>query len=128
MKSILGKPKYLPAPNYEPAGNYIYSISQRELEKLALGMNLPTVAFKTMNDFYVEGVENELVDSNGPLLRSLRNKLHRADATSKKYDEQAGLLIALICKDELSRECTENLSQSGFLVQSLPRNPYANPV
>jgi ubiquinone/menaquinone biosynthesis C-methylase UbiE len=126
VKSIMGMPRYSPEPSYEPVGNYIYSISQRELEKLALGMNLPALATKDLNDFYFDGVEHELISSNGPLFNVLQKKLHAADIISKKREEEAGLLIATIFKVDPSEGCKISLRQAGFHLQQLHRNPYSN--
>src|SRR5260221_12720268 len=55
LKNYLGKPKATFPNRYEPHGNYVYSISRREIEKTALGMNLDAIAVKGMNDFYLDG-------------------------------------------------------------------------
>jgi hypothetical protein len=36
----------------EDVGNYVYTISRREMKKLAIGMQLPLLAFKNFNDHY----------------------------------------------------------------------------
>ena len=48
-----------PPPAYETSGNYVYSISPREIEKVALGSNWPYVAFKGISDHYVKDGEFE---------------------------------------------------------------------
>jgi len=45
--------------SFEKVGNYVYCISEREIEKVAMGINLPFVAFKGFHDSYVPGVEFE---------------------------------------------------------------------
>lgn len=35
--------------SYEEVGNYVYKVSEREIEKLACGMGLPFIAFKSFN-------------------------------------------------------------------------------
>ena len=42
---------------YEGCGNYVYTISRRDMLKVALGLNLPQLAFKGLNDHYVKGCE-----------------------------------------------------------------------
>ena len=44
---------------YEESGNYVFTISRREIEKVALGTNYKIVAFKGINDVYFAGVEHE---------------------------------------------------------------------
>src|SRR5207237_899676 len=50
-------------------------ISEREMQKIALGLNLPAVAFKTFHDVYIEGVEKEKLNSNGPLFKKIKRKI-----------------------------------------------------
>ena len=44
---------------WEPVGNYVYKVSEREIEKVAMGMECPVCAFKGLNDYYERGVEFE---------------------------------------------------------------------
>jgi ubiquinone/menaquinone biosynthesis C-methylase UbiE len=52
---------------YEPIGNYVYTIGEREIEKLAISLNCAAIAFKRFHDIYVEGGENELFKEKGPI-------------------------------------------------------------
>jgi len=125
LKVVLGRSKYIPEPRYEPVGNYVYSISKREIEKVALGLNMPAVSFKNLNDVYIEGVETEVLANQGPLLVSIKNQLHKLDAAAREQDEKYGLLIAVIFKDTPAEECTTSLKENGFTFQPLTRNPYS---
>lgn len=49
--------------SFETVGNYVYTLSEREIEKFALGMHYRYVAFSGVNDAYVNGVENVQMDS-----------------------------------------------------------------
>ncbi|RZM07622.1 MAG: class I SAM-dependent methyltransferase, partial [Pedobacter sp.] len=45
--------------SYEPVGNFVYKVSEREFEKFAAGLGLAMVAFKHINpNFYSAGTEN----------------------------------------------------------------------
>ena len=35
--------------SWEKVGNYVFKISDREVEKIAMGLGLPCIAFKEMN-------------------------------------------------------------------------------
>jgi SAM-dependent methyltransferase len=63
----------VPAETYEEDGNYVYSISEREITKVALGLNLPQVAFKRFNDAYLPGLEFAPLDSAAG--RNMRRKI-----------------------------------------------------
>lgn len=42
--------------SYEPVGNFVYKVSEREFEKFAAGLNLPLVAIKMLNpNFWFPG-------------------------------------------------------------------------
>ncbi|MGH7224815.1 MAG: methyltransferase domain-containing protein, partial [Gemmataceae bacterium] len=52
-KRLLGGPKvHMDINAYEKVGNYISSISPRTVEKIALALNIPQLAFKGLNDAY----------------------------------------------------------------------------
>ncbi|WP_339787959.1 MAG: class I SAM-dependent methyltransferase [Imperialibacter sp.] len=124
FKLATGRHIYYEYGNYEPDGNYVYSISEREVEKIALGINLPAVAFKGMDDHYLEGVEYEKVADNGPLFKKVKNSISKAESLSKRGVKNYGLLIAIIFKVEIDTETKKALEAYGFRVDSLPRNPF----
>ena len=64
---LLVRRKKITYHDFEEAGNYLYSLSKREIEKFALGLNYKIVAFKGINDAYFEGVEKEKLSDKGPL-------------------------------------------------------------
>ena len=59
---------------YEEVGNFGYAISEREMEKVALGLGLPAVAFKGLNDRYEKGVEFERADPASILWRAVESE------------------------------------------------------
>ncbi|MBL8796720.1 MAG: class I SAM-dependent methyltransferase [Planctomycetia bacterium] len=109
---------------YEPVGNYVYSLSEREIEKVALGLNLPAVAFRGLNDCYCPGVEQERAVDASPLFRKVRRKIRLLDICSKLGLYPTPLLIALILKESVSPSLRQRLRAAGFRVNDLPRNPY----
>ena len=109
---------------FEESGNYLYRISKREIEKVALGMNFKTVAFKGINDYYVQGIENEKVAEHGKLLRRVMTLITMQDILSKLRLLQYGLLVAIIFKDKVEQSLKSRLLTHGYEVISLPENPY----
>ena len=57
IKRFLGK--IANKHSFEETGNFVYRVSQREMEKVALGLNYRCVAIKGYNDLYLEGSEYE---------------------------------------------------------------------
>ena len=67
--------------NFESAGNYVYSLSNRELNKLVHSMNLSTMAYLEFNDAYLSGVEFEKANSDSKIFHEIKQII-------KKRNEQ----------------------------------------
>lgn len=127
IKKSLNKPiPHSDTGNYEEIGNYVYNISERELQKAALGLNLPAVAFKRFHDVYLEGVEFEKADGNSPLLKKTKQAISRNQMLSRLGLASRGHLTAIIFKEGPSSTLRERLKSAGFEVIDLPENPYIN--
>jgi ubiquinone/menaquinone biosynthesis C-methylase UbiE len=118
--------KHSDTNNYEPIGNYVFTISEREIEKIALGLHLPHVAFKNFHDVYIEGVEEELLISKGPLIKKINKKLIINRLLNFLKIEKTNHITAIIFKTEISKELRYLLNDSGYKILDLPRNPYQN--
>ena len=110
--------------SFEEVGNYKYSISRREIEKVALGLNYKMVAFKGINDAYAKGVENEKLSVNGPLQKAIKKSISIKNLLVKIGFTDYYLLAAIIFKQEPSKNLLHNLSINGFKIVNLPGNPY----
>jgi hypothetical protein len=125
IKNCLGRPiSHQDTGNYEPDGNYVFSISEREIEKIALGLNLPAVAFKRFQDIYFKGVEDEAYISNGPLLKAIYR-----EQRFRKIKEIFGIgrpnnIQVIIFKENPDPELILTLKQNGYHFVLLPINPY----
>ncbi len=124
LKKIIGWQNANVQHRYEPIGNYVYSVSRREIEKVALGLNLDALATKGMNDFYLEGVEYEDVSDNGPLFQQVKKHIKELDKMSSCKPERYGLLVTIIFKKLPSARCLDLLYQNQFEVTVLEKNPY----
>lgn len=110
--------------NYESVGNYIYSMSKREMEKVALGLNLPAIAYKYFNDYYEAGVESAKKDISSRVFRKVKKKINSKDRACK-YGLTINSSIALIIFKEMPGKTEiDNLKSNGFEFIKLPRNPY----
>lgn len=105
-------------------GNYKYSISRREIEKVALGLNYKMVAFKGINDAYTKGGEYEKLSVNGPLQKAIKKSISIKNLLVKIGFTDYYLLTAIIFKQEPSKNLLHNLSINGFKIVNLPGNPY----
>jgi ubiquinone/menaquinone biosynthesis C-methylase UbiE len=122
MKSFLGKKTS--KHSFEESGNYVFSISRREIEKVALGLNYNTVAFKGINDAYLSGVEHEKLSAKGPLQKKVIRLINVKDFLCKIGFMDYGLLAAVVFKKELSKELLQQLIDEGYEIIQLPKNPH----
>ncbi len=110
--------------DYEKIGNYKYTISPREMIKVSLGLNLYTVAFKELNDHYIQGVEYEKATENSELFKKIKEEIEKIDKFSDENHRPYALLTAIIFKEQPDQKTCNDLSDQGFKVINLPRNPY----
>jgi ubiquinone/menaquinone biosynthesis C-methylase UbiE len=109
---------------YEDVGNYVYKISEREMEKVALGLNFPYVAFKGMNVHHVNGTDEKSATKFSPakLKVDLVNGLLCFFSFLKFIAPQS--LAVIILKEVPTEICLAELRRAGYRVVKLPRNPY----
>ncbi len=108
---------------YEEIGNFIYTVSRREIEKTAVAMDYPLVVFKGVNTYYIEGVEDELLADNGPLLRRIKFMLRWRDFLYKLGLKSPGVLVSVIFKAPISEALKETFERLKYEVRPLPSNP-----
>jgi len=109
---------------FEIAGNYVFRISRREVEKVALGLNYKIIAFKGINNVYFEGVEHEKLSENGPLQKKVKVLIDRVDFFCRLGFMDYGILAAIIFKQEPSQELLQQLAKESYEIIRLPNNPY----
>ena len=111
--------------NYEPIGNYVFTVSEREIQKIALGLHLPTVAFKNLQDAYIEGVENESISTNGPLFRRLKLSIFYNQVLQFIGVQKTNRITAIIFKTTIPEGLRNKLRTTGFTIVDLPRSPFS---
>lgn len=109
---------------FEDSGNYVFRISRREIEKVALGLNHKMVAFKGINDAYLQGVEYEKISDNGPLQKKVKALINVENFLCKLGLMDYGIIAAIIFKREPSKELLQKLSEVGYEIIQLPENPH----
>jgi len=112
--------------SFESVGNYVFKVSEREIEKLAMGIGLRCIAFKGHNIFKthvkIEGMND--TPHNKKLYKKLTKKLH-----FRNFFSQIGLipydcLCSIIFKEMPEEKTLEELEKKGFKIVRLPKNPY----
>ena len=110
--------------SFEEVGNYVYTISKREIEKVALGLNIRVIAFKELNDYYIKGVEYEKAADNSGLFKKIKRRIALQNFLSKIGLNPYGRLIAIIFKEIPDGKCERMLSKNKYKVIHLPENPF----
>jgi len=106
---------------YEPSGNYKYPISKREIEKIALGLNLPHIAFKYLNDYYRDGLGIEFKEKDDKVLNKIKYQIFLRDFLWKFRLFPPTFLVSIIFKKEINPKF---LVDEGYEMIRLTTNPY----
>lgn len=112
--------------DYEISGNYLYSLSKREIEKMALGLNYHCVAFHLLQDHYIEGIEFEKSHPQSKIEKKLNRIIRLKEILFKLGLYNGGLLTAVIFKQKPDELVINDLQKFGYEVTILPKNPYIN--
>lgn len=116
--------KYNP-PDWESSGNFVYAISRREVEKIALGLNLPQIVVKGLNDHYVKGCEFEPADEvRSAVFRELISVIRGKDELCRRGVADSNLIMAGFLLDQFDAGTAQRFVAEGWDVVDLPRNPY----
>jgi len=126
IKRILGKSEQL--HGFETIGNYVYSISKREMEKFLLGMHYNYIAYNSLNDVYESGVEFIDMDSEDrtdkKVIQRVKFRIFLKDMLDVIGIRKKNLLSVILFKQEPSGDLREGLNSIGWEVKELPKNPY----
>ena len=111
--------------SYEPVGNFIYKVSEREFIKFAAGLNLPAVAFKQINPhFYSEKTANLKASNTEKGFRKIKFRKNIADWLVKLTIIPGQVLSTIVFKEFPDAELTHTLEKSGYRIVTIPKNPY----
>lgn len=110
--------------SWETVGNYVFKISEREIEKIAMGIGLPCIAFKGVNILlsYKDNIRE--VPINKKVLRKINRKLAFMNFLCKIRLIPYTSLCSIIFKEMPDEETIQNLKKEGYSVIKLPSNPY----
>lgn len=91
---------------FEEIGNFVYRISEREMEKFLLGMHHRHIAFKPLNDAYL------------PTHRAVRRNIAIFDILHRFGIRKSRILNAALFKSPPAQK------PDGWNMRILPKNPY----
>jgi len=115
------------APFYERVGNYVYSLSMREVQKIALGMNLPGYACKNMQDVYIQGCEFAKADMSDPIFNSMVNTTKAQEEKCRNNQDKWNYILVIFFKDRAllnDPALMDRLLTNGWTVERTDTNPH----
>jgi 2-polyprenyl-3-methyl-5-hydroxy-6-metoxy-1,4-benzoquinol methylase len=119
------KPVLFPKKGYEESGNYVYSISKREAQKVLQGLDYPQMVYKEINTHYIKGCEFEPADvSKSSIFKKLVDTINIQDEKCNKGWEVPSLILLGLFKEKMDEVTSDNFKKHGFSIIDLPRNPY----
>jgi len=112
---------------FEEVGNYVYTVSERELEKFMLGMHKNTIAFSGINDHYLKISGDNIENLN--ILMKLKFLLLKTIITVKNLLNllslsKTNLLRAIMFKNTVNQDLKLIIQKNGFKFKILPKNPH----
>ena len=120
-------PSLQPLENkFEEAGNYLYAVSVRELEKLVHGMDLADMAFLRFNDAYIRGVEFEKTTADNKVFAQLKSMIATADEQTKTHPSfhMSNMVTVILFKKEVPQVLRKSMIDFGFQFINKMKNPY----
>ncbi|WP_282638333.1 class I SAM-dependent methyltransferase [Sphingobacterium thalpophilum] len=111
--------------SYEPVGNFVYKVSEREMEKFAAGLNLPMVAIKSFNpNFWFQGSDKIPAIRADRRFRQILLKKGFRDVLSKYGIVPSQSLSVIIFKSIPEIELQNVLQKEGYRLIKIPDNPH----
>ncbi|MBT4652042.1 MAG: methyltransferase domain-containing protein [Candidatus Pacebacteria bacterium] len=110
---------------FEISGNYVYQISRREMIKVAYGLELPLIAFKGIDDHYIEGVESEIFDKKGKKYKKIKFVLKILNILYKLRLRDRSILAIIFFKRTPNKDVLNKLMKDNYNLHFLKNNPYS---
>ncbi len=101
--------------SYEVVGNYVYKISFREFEKMAVGLDLPMIAVKGFNSAMGARWQSKYIQF---IKRNLNDILCKLTIIPYQH------LSIIVFKELPNLDTMKNLKSSNYRIYNLPKNPY----
>lgn len=109
---------------YEESGNFIYRINVREMEKLLRAAGIETYAVRYMNDFYLPRLASGTWHRWNYESAATAAGIAMQDLLARARVLGWGLCALILFKCEPTQEATRLMSEAGYRIVRLPRNPY----
>jgi len=110
--------------SWETVGNYVFKISERDVEKIAMGINLPCIALKGINVFLNIKEDTTSVPTDFKLLNKIKRKFIFRNFLCQLRIIPYNTLCSIIFKEMPDDETLIGLKENNYRIVKLPPNPY----
>jgi SAM-dependent methyltransferase len=110
--------------SWEPVGNYVFKLSEREVEKIAMGIGLPCIAFLGINIIKSDNQKIMTVPTDLKLWHKMKSRINFFNLLSRLRLTPYNMLCSVIFKEMPDEETLCNLKTAGYRVIKLPANPF----
>lgn len=104
---------------FEGSGNYVYSLSNREISKVVHAMDLGGMAFFKFNDAHIKGIEFEKKEESNLVLQELKRKIRGMDNSGTH-----SLTTTIIFKETIAPNLKKTMVAHGYEFMEKRRNPF----
>jgi SAM-dependent methyltransferase len=110
--------------SFETVGNYVFKISEREVEKIAMGIGLRLIAFKGINILLSVKEDTLEIPLNQKLWTKLQGRLRIKDLFCRLKIVPYNNICCVIFKEYPDESVLQKMKAQGFKIIPLPENPY----
>jgi ubiquinone/menaquinone biosynthesis C-methylase UbiE len=113
--------------SFETVGNYVFKISEREIEKIAMGLGLRIIAFKGINIMLNLKTDKSIikeVPSNSKHLKKIYSRIKFKNFLSRLHFLPYNHLCCVIFKEKPDNFVITEMKKMNFNILELPENPY----
>lgn len=119
-----GRPSFYQG-GYEESGNFVYSVSRHEMEKVCKGLDMPQIVVKGINDYYIKGCEFEPADeSRSQMFKEIKSEIAKKDEQCKSGKAIYAMVLLGLFKEPMDALTRKTFNEHDFQVVDLQRNPY----
>lgn len=110
--------------SFEETGNYVYKVSEREIEKIAMGVNANSVAFKGLNDHFDDKLDTLSTPIDKKVFQIFKKKIDRKNFLSKLGLIPYQHLLCAIFNVEPEMSVISDITKNKYKFIKLKKNPY----
>lgn len=104
---------------FEQSGNYLYSLSNRELNKIVHGLDLAGIAYYGFNDSYLEGCEFEKATAENKVFKKIKQEIEKNNKL-----EITGLTTTITFKTKIALDLKKTMINFGYKFYKKFDNPF----